>query len=91
MHFVENPDRPNPCPDCWGRGYTVREEEVERGTIRNLTLGQVNLEVTTTALRERYMAVETGIGSGTIWGVEQLFTTYEKAVEAARLSGVELE
>lgn len=47
--------------------------------IESLTVGQVRTEVDRKSKKVVYMCKETGIGSGTLWSEEYLFSTAEEA------------
>ncbi len=78
-------------------GDVVWHFNEHNGEITQLTLGQVRVEVIESpgydgtifdnykkqsGRKESYMAVETGIGTGYVYYVEDLFSTKEKAIKA---------
>lgn len=72
------------CPDCHGRLWSTTEMEYDetRATIRPLTLGQVTVKVEATGTEVRYMAEETGVGSGTVYMEEHLYPSRAEALVA---------
>lgn len=70
------------CPDCHGRRYSQTEMVYEepRATISRLTLGLVDVRVLPDSTTVRYMADETGIGSGSMHEERDLYPSYEEAM-----------
>ena len=79
------------CPDCGGytrQGETVAEV-VAYEVDGPLTIGMARVIVTAAGERdESYMAVETGVGSGTVYPVEVLFLSREAAEAHAEAQGM---
>lgn len=87
-----------PCPVCYGRGGRREWFAQARRLTGTLTIGQVRVAVTQSpglegeeTFRnympqethvEKYMAVETGVGSGTVWKAADLFATRDEAQAA---------
>jgi hypothetical protein len=69
------------CPKCYGKKYSSDWEPARWRVGRQLTIGQIRAEVTAPGLRTypsssegiRYMCVETGVGSGTLYSEKDLF------------------
>ena len=69
------------CPSCYGRRkHTTWEPETWR-VVRKLTIGEVRVRASINDVddEETYMAVETGIGSGSIHNVSNLYATEAEA------------
>ena len=91
------------CPECNGHGGTSVYDCAP--CTQKLTIGQVGVIVTDSygliepgqfhnyspqkAREERYMCVETGIGSGNVYSEHDLWTTEELAFDAAKWKCVE--
>lgn len=91
------------CRVCNGRGSLATYEPMPRATM--MMIGQVRISITESPgkpgyspssnfgpQREReesYMCVETGIGSGTIYRVEDLFATEQEALVRAAFKVIE--
>lgn len=68
-----------PCPECYGRKGS-KEWRSKKWLVQGpLTVGEVRLEINADTFEERYMCVETGIGSGTLHEAEHLFETEDEA------------
>lgn len=67
------------CPECYGG--TGRDEWLPEAWryVGRMTVGQVRVEVDAGHVDERYMLVETGVGSGTLWKVADLFRSVRSA------------
>ena len=66
------------CPQCGGYPgvkYLGREWRIDG----MLAIGQIRFEVTTSDFKEQYMCYETGVGSGTVYNVGDLFATENEA------------
>lgn len=87
------------CRDCDGRGSFGKSEAAPDAT--RLTIGRVGVEICESPglpgksifsnfgpqskREESYMAVETGVGSGSVYPVEDLFHTEAEALDRARI------
>jgi hypothetical protein len=76
------------CPECWGRGHTTTTEPMAWRVSTDLfpsIIGRVEaIRYAENELKDndnatRYMVVSTGIGSGTLWSEESLFSSLEEA------------
>ena len=67
------------CPSCHGRGGGNVYLELAWCVATTLTLGMVRVRKSSSEYDEEYMAHETGIGSGSIYNVENLYPTKEEA------------
>lgn len=67
------------CPSCHGRGGSNKYLELAWMVGEHLTIGQVRVKRTNTESEEEYMAVETGIGSGTVHYVRNLWPNKKEA------------
>ncbi len=83
------------CPKCIGRCYQIKTDILKWHPLPKFTLGQVTITISDSPgidgedrfdnfkpkkdREERYMAIETGIGSGTLYNVKDLFATQEEA------------
>lgn len=83
------------CPCCYGRGHDFIYETEKWRQDKKLTLGKVSVSITESPgidgeetfdnykaqsdREERYMAVETGIGSGTLYYAEDMFYSENEA------------
>lgn len=95
-------DEGRSCPECYGRrGRDVWLPTAWR-SYGARTVGQVRVQIIDSpgcagadlfkpqkTRDEEYMLVETGIGSGTVWKVEQLFATAEDAAAACEALNAE--
>jgi hypothetical protein len=80
------------CPDCYGHG-TKKEWLPTQWRIQEdispAIVGQINLELTHEIyegkIEIRYMISSTGVGSGSLWPEEQLFSTWRRAQDACRV------
>lgn len=68
------------CPRCYGRGL-ITETWIDEYRVRDtpLTVGQVRIEISVTEYKEEYMMEETGVGSGSIYDVTDLFPSKVEA------------
>lgn len=85
------------CPTCT-YGYEVRgfvTKSVVRPTVQLLTVGQIKYEEDHDkrdgSMTFKYMCHETGIGSGTVWAQDRLFSTHEAAMERALVFAAEIK
>lgn len=81
----------SPCPTCergFGGSTGCIAEYHWSPSVRALTIGSVRID-TSDDVPIRYMAHETGVGSGTLWGEGQLHADYGAAVTAADACAVE--
>lgn len=72
------------CPKCWGRdaGHITKYESQKWQILPDmLTVGQQRVEVERTRTEEIYMCEESGIRSGTLHSVENLFLLELEAQE----------
>lgn len=71
---------PLKCPHCAGQGL-LEDRSALRHVVRDstLTIGQIRFELNKNSIKEDYMCAETGIGSGSIHGLGDLFRTRELA------------
>ena len=67
------------CPECHGSGGRYIYLELEWCVTRKLTLGQVMIRKSSDYLDEEYMAHETGVGSGSVYQVANLYPTKKEA------------
>ncbi len=82
------------CPSCYGKGGEAAWRREAWYVDRELTIGQIRVEVTDSpgtddgnfsnfkpqsGREEHCMCVETGIGSGSVWPVDVLFATRDEA------------
>jgi len=80
------------CYYCHSSGHIVLKRWYEYFVCDNLlTIGQIRFQYTDCCgeknTKEEYMCIETGVGSGTIYSVDRLFTTKEEAqLECDRLN-----
>tara|TARA_R110000772_G_scaffold267971_3_gene393556 strand:+ start:2664 stop:3212 length:549 start_codon:yes stop_codon:yes gene_type:complete len=70
------------CRTCW-HGYdgcygTVSAYDY-RPQVRHLTIGHIEVKQTALTFEVKYMCQETGIGSGSVWCEDSLFSTIEEA------------
>ena len=68
------------CAEC----YALSQRRVFTPNVERVTIGSVRTD-TRDSSPVRYMCVETGIGSGTVWGEEKLFCTEDEAQAAAEI------
>jgi len=74
-------DQKRYCPECVGRGFDYKWRELAWSVLdKTLTLGQVRITAGYEP-EERYMANETGLGSGSIYDTDKLFATLEEALD----------
>ena len=73
------------CGTCspWTRSEIT--EHTYTPTVRELTIGSIGWEQEGAVGRYRYMAHETGVGSGTVYDENRLCETEESALGVARL------
>lgn len=74
------------CPVCEGKGLLAdRRECIFIPTKTPMTIGQQEVEIcpSVNKIKESYMCKETGIGSGTSYRAEDLFTTFKEAHDEA--------
>jgi hypothetical protein len=85
---VELNDKSFTCPECWGRGYTTTTEPMAWRVATDLfpsTIGRVGVvRYAKNYLKDndnetRYMVSSTGVGSGSLWSEESLFSSLEEA------------
>lgn len=67
------------CPECYGRRGSKEWRERRWLVDRRLQVGEIRLAVNADTFEERYMCVETGIGSGTLHNADHLFETEDEA------------
>ena len=70
------------CPECYGRKGNIEYEETAWNISsygRYLTIGRITIQQDKKEYREVYMCNETGIGSGTLWSGDILFSTVGEA------------
>ena len=82
------------CPACNGQGYIIQNGNRFNCTccygakitkyksifnVRRSSIGQIDLEIREDKTVESYMLKATGIGSGTNWKVDELFSKKEEA------------
>ncbi len=68
------------CPECYGyKGHKEWGKEYAWAILGSVTIGQVELRITREERSERYMTCEYGVGSGSVFNVEDLFATKEEA------------
>lgn len=71
------------CPECYGKKGKTYWREEQWTTRHTSTIGKVNIELYGDEYdgtdREQYMLASTGVGSGTLWPVDQLWATREEA------------
>jgi hypothetical protein len=87
------------CRPCSGRGWQNAKRWKEWEIARDhptLTIGQIEVRVRddrrSDDRKERYMAFETGVGSGRVYYPEDLYSTKDAALEeCARRNKIELE
>lgn len=75
------------CPRC-GSGYQSEQDlclhySVFTPAVQRLTIGQVEAHAGGSEAKNRYMCHETGIGSGSVYYEQDLFSTEPEALEAA--------
>lgn len=89
------------CPECYGRRGEQEWLPTAWRVAESLTLARVRLEVTASpgllgegtfdnfmalsGREELYMAVESGVGSGTLWQAEDLFASVDEAEAACEV------
>lgn len=75
------------CPECYGRhgenqwlpeAWQVRNDELP------LTVGRAEVKVTDREREERYMMVETGVGTGSVYDSDNLFASLREAKAACK-------
>lgn len=74
------------CPECQGRGK-LREHHAREWRLAQpspMHVGEIRVEVSESKTREIYMLDETGLGSGTLWPVNDLFAIRETAEAECR-------
>lgn len=78
------------CPRCAGKGAIALRGVLRWNVERNpLTIGQIRFEVESEESKEEYMCRETGVGSGSIHRVSDLYQTRELAqAEADRRNNI---
>ena len=77
------------CPKCGGKGC-INNGQVMYYTPQkySMTIGEQRVEINDEKVEESYMCRETGIGSGTVYIADKLFSSMEEAgKEAGRLNG----
>jgi hypothetical protein len=67
------------CPVCFGRCGSTKYEDEKWNTVQELTIGMIKVELEKNKETTKYMCVETGIGSGSVWNEKDLFPTKEAA------------
>ena len=76
------------CPECWGRGYTETTEPMAWRVATDLfpsTIGRVEVSrydkkyLKDNDNETKYMVASTGVGSGSLWDEESLFSSFEEA------------
>ena len=72
------------CPECWGKKGKTTYHEMLWAVISvpdggRLTIGQYGFTKSRRQEEERYMAQETGIGSGSLYYVADLWPSLEEA------------
>jgi len=83
------------CPKCYGRRIIISSRPMKWLYDKRLTIGRVEVKIVDSqgldgettfdnykaqqSREEKYMAIETGIGTGSVWSVENLFSTQEEA------------
>lgn len=88
------------CTKCYGRPQYKTLPKIHSVHEGVKTIGQVRYEYTESKglagetvfynykpqskTEEKYMLVETGVGSGSLWGLDRLFATKEEAEEACK-------
>lgn len=75
------------CPSCRSQGYTWGKQNISWYAIQSLTIGLVNIVAGPKKPKVSYMAEETGVGSGTIYYEDQLYSTHEDALAACSAIG----
>jgi hypothetical protein len=81
------------CEDGWQSTGQVKRFQVIP-VVRQLTVGQVRYESDFDGERDamafRYMCVETGVGTGTVYREADLYREHDEALEAAKLKAEEV-
>jgi hypothetical protein len=83
------------CPKCYGRGGHQTSEPMRWHVVGSRTIGQINLKITNSpgikgekmftnymsqyGHEEKYMTIESGIGTGALLDVKDLFSTKDAA------------
>jgi len=90
---IGNTERTVPCPDCHGQGRTLkRYKETWKADASIKTVGNVRASLYKYKKSEdriEYMLEETGVGSGSVWPEDRLFSTLECAREECEKRNLE--
>lgn len=77
------------CPRCSGQFQSDRDISIDYSvftpSVHCLTIGQVEAHAGGSEAKNRYMCHETGVGSGTVYYEQDLFSTEAEALEAATI------
>lgn len=67
------------CPECYGQGIKVEWTSSGWTVDQSSQIGRIDVSVKDDVYKESYMLKYSGIDSGTIWDVGDLFSTREEA------------
>jgi len=67
------------CPRCNGKGAIVDRNNHYSYVARKLTVGQIRFEIDAKQTVEQYMCEESGVGSGSLYYLKDLFPSQESA------------
>jgi hypothetical protein len=72
-------DSERACPGCYGSRGQYVYHEMQWAVVGTLHIGQVGYIYSLLDKEERYMATETGVGTGSVYYAQNLFATAEEA------------
>ena len=74
-HLVMKDGRQLQCPRCKGKGVVSTRSGHKWFVGQSLTIGQIRFEVSSEESKEQYMCRETGVGSGYVLPISDLYKT----------------
>ena len=70
------------CPECNGTRSIISEDYSFHSHVKKLTIGSIQID--TYRQTVKYMMNETGVGSGTLYYQDELFSTEEEAIKDSK-------
>lgn len=74
------------CPKCYGKGHHIEWKD-EKWCLRDervLTIGLQRVEIRFDNIKECYMCHETGIGSGSVYDCDKLYSSKTEALDECK-------